>query len=140
MIERVRALLPTPSRALLLIRRTRPGVPVYWVTPGGKVEPTDVTHEDALRRELREEIAGVADSLRLLWTLDEGESRNYFYLAPITTWSFEDRSGPEFSAPGTGEYHLDEIPLTHEALDAVNLRPVGLRRLLHGALEDGVFG
>lgn len=35
MIERVRAVLVTEDDSMLVIRRTKPGVPVYWVLPGG---------------------------------------------------------------------------------------------------------
>ncbi|MFG2645933.1 NUDIX domain-containing protein [Streptomyces sp. NPDC048370] len=79
---------------ILLIKRIKPGVPVYSVTPGGKVETSDATHEDALRRELKEEIAGETEDLRLLHVLEDGDDRQHFYLTPISTWSFEDRTGP----------------------------------------------
>ncbi|GGV94071.1 hypothetical protein GCM10015535_58550 [Streptomyces gelaticus] len=139
MTERVRAILTTPSHTLLLIKRIRPGVPVYWVTPGGKVETSDVTHEDALRREIKEEIAGEVEHLRLLHVLEDDEDRQHFYLVPISTWSFEDRTGPEFSQEGRGEYLLEEVPLTHEALDAVDLKPEEILPILHQALDKGLL-
>lgn len=139
MTERVRAILTTPSGTLLLIKRVKPGVPAYWVTPGGKVETSDATHEDALRREIKEEIAGEVEHLRLLHVLDDGEGRQHFYLAPITTWSFDDRTGPEFSQEGRGEYLLEEIDLTHEAFDAVDLKPEQLLPVLHKALDAGLL-
>lgn len=65
MIERVRAVLVTADDAMLVIRRTKPGIPVYWVLPGGGVEEGDASREAALHREIREEIAGKADIVRL---------------------------------------------------------------------------
>ncbi|MEE4425633.1 NUDIX hydrolase, partial [Streptomyces bugieae] len=112
MIERVRAVLVTRDHTMLVIRRTRPGVPEYWVLPGGGVEPTDESREAALHREIHEEIAGKADIIRLLHTMESDDERQLFYLARIATWSFDDRTGPEFSAEGRGEYALEEIPLT----------------------------
>jgi 8-oxo-dGTP pyrophosphatase MutT (NUDIX family) len=114
MIERVRALLVTPVGTMLAIRRDRPGQPVYWVLPGGHVDPGDADREAALRREIAEEIAGEPQVVSLVHILDGADERQYFYLARITTWSFEDRTGPEFSEPGQGEYRLEEIPLTRQ--------------------------
>ncbi|WP_405680640.1 NUDIX domain-containing protein [Streptomyces sp. NBC_00190] len=123
MAERVRAILLTPDRTLLLLRRTRPDRPVYWVLPGGGVEPGDASREHALRREIREEIAGEADITRLVHTLEGGQEHQFIYLANISTWSFDDRTGPEFTQEGRGEYHLDEIPFTEAALDELSIMP-----------------
>ncbi|MFE5594960.1 NUDIX domain-containing protein [Streptomyces sp. NPDC056549] len=41
MIERVRAVLATADGTMLVIRRTKPGIPEYWVLPGGGVEPSE---------------------------------------------------------------------------------------------------
>jgi 8-oxo-dGTP pyrophosphatase MutT (NUDIX family) len=41
---------------LILIKRTKPGVDPYWITPGGGVEPDDTTVVDALHREVYEEL------------------------------------------------------------------------------------
>jgi 8-oxo-dGTP pyrophosphatase MutT (NUDIX family) len=51
----VRAVVFTPDREVLLMR-TRPITrPAYWLTPGGGVEPGE-SDEQALRRELQEEL------------------------------------------------------------------------------------
>jgi len=139
-IERVRAVLVTADDTMLVIRRTRPGVPAYWVLPGGGVEPGDASREAALHREIHEEIAGKADIVRLLHTMETGDERQLFYLARIATWSFDDRTGPEFSAEGRGEYALEEVPLTLEGLDGIDLRPEEIAHVLRGAIDTAILG
>ncbi|MQY05395.1 NUDIX hydrolase [Actinomadura macrotermitis] len=133
----VRAVLLTPDGALLLIKRIRAGVAPYWVTVGGGIEPADAGPEDALRREVREEIAGEAVIGRLLCTIAADGERQDFYLATVGTWNFEDRTGPEFGQEGRGEYLLEEIPLTAEALDAIDLRPREFATVLREAVGRG---
>ncbi|MFD8640019.1 NUDIX domain-containing protein [Streptomyces zaomyceticus] len=140
MIERVRAVLVTADDTMLVIRRTRPGIPEYWVLPGGGVEPGDESREAALHREIHEEIAGKADIVRLLHTMESDDERQFFYLARVATWSFEDRTGPEFSAEGRGEYALEEVPLTPEGLDGIDLRPEEMAHVLRGAVGGGSLG
>ncbi|WP_331720599.1 NUDIX domain-containing protein (plasmid) [Streptomyces sp. NBC_00161] len=140
MIERVRAILVTADDTMLVVRRTKPGIPMYWVLPGGGVEASDESREAALHREIHEEIAGKADIIRLLHTTESDDERQLFYLARIATWSFEDRTGPEFSAEGRGEYTLEEIPLTVEGLDGIDLKPDEIARVLRGAIGAGTLG
>lgn len=137
MIERARALLVTPAGTMLAIRRDRPGRPVYWVLPGGHIDPGDADAEAALHREIAEEIAGEPQIVSLLHILQSEDERQYFYLARITRWSFADRTGPEFSEPGRGEYGLDEIPLTPDGLSAINLKPEAVAVLLREVIGAG---
>ncbi|MFC9228333.1 NUDIX domain-containing protein [Streptomyces decoyicus] len=138
MKQRVRAILITPDNTLLLMRRVRPGVAPYWVIIGGGVEDTDAGRQDALLREVREEIAGEAKITRLLHQLENAQGETeYFYLAHIRKWNFDDRTGPEFQRDDRGEYLLDEIPLTTEALASVNLLPEEISNVLIEALERG---
>jgi ADP-ribose pyrophosphatase YjhB (NUDIX family) len=136
MTERVRALLITPDGDLLTIRRVRPGQDPYWVLPGGGVEPGEDL-ETALARELREELAATADVHSLLHVFDQSGDRQYFYLARARTWSAEagDRTGPEFTDVGRGDYHLEPIPLTASAVAAINLKPDALAVQLLGHLR-----
>ncbi|GHA63425.1 NUDIX domain-containing protein [Streptomyces termitum] len=140
MTERVRAVLITPDDTMLVIRRTRPGIPEYWVLPGGGVEPDDASREAALHREIHEEIAGKADIVRLLHTMETGDERQLFYLAHITTWSFAARTGPEFSTEGRGEYALEEIPLTPTGLASITLKPEEITHALQETLRTGTLG
>ncbi|KIF02049.1 NUDIX hydrolase [Streptomyces sp. RSD-27] len=139
MKERVRAVLVTADETMLVIRRTKPDIPPYWVLPGGGVEPSDESREAALHREIHEEIAGTADIVRLLHAMESDEERQLFYLARITAWSFDDRTGPEFSAAGRGAYALEEIPLTVEGLDGIDLKPEEIAHVLRGAISAGTL-
>ncbi|WP_457033898.1 NUDIX hydrolase [Kitasatospora sp. P5_F3] len=138
MKERVRAILITPNGTTLVIKRVRPGIDPYWVTVGGGVEDTDPDREAALLREIREEIAGEAEIVRLLHELEntQGE-REFFYLARITSWNFADRSGPEFERDDRGEYRLEEVSLTAETVGALNLMPPEIKTVLCEAIDRG---
>ncbi|WP_406486291.1 hypothetical protein [Streptomyces sp. NBC_01563] len=95
----------------------------------------DASLEAALLREVREEIAGEAADLRPFCQLenDKGEAED-FYTAKIVSWNFDDRTGPEFQCDDRGEYLLEEVPLTIEAIDALNL----MLPQVKGALLDAV--
>ncbi|MEU3693836.1 NUDIX hydrolase, partial [Streptomyces narbonensis] len=90
--------------------------------------------------EIHEEIAGKADIIRLLHTMEADGERQLFYLARIATWSFDDRTGPEFSAEGRGEYALEEVPLTSEGLNGIDLKPEEIAHVLRGAIGAGSLG
>lgn len=137
MKQRVRAVLITPKNTMLAIKRVRPGIPEYWVLPGGGVEADDESLEAALHREVWEEIAGRAEITGLLHTLDSDDEQQFFYLARIDTWDFGARSGPEFSRDDRGEYLLEEVPLTAEGLDAIDLKPEEIADDIRKALDDG---
>ncbi|MFD3563435.1 NUDIX domain-containing protein [Streptomyces sp. NPDC058686] len=138
MKERVRAVLITPHNTTLMIKRVRPGVAPYWVIVGGGVEESDASREAALLREIREEIAGEAQIVRPLHQLKNAKGEvEYFYVAQITSWDFNNRTGPEFQRDDRGEYILEEIPLTTEAVAALNLLPEEISTVLREAIERG---
>ncbi|MFD7476542.1 NUDIX domain-containing protein [Streptomyces sp. NPDC059837] len=136
-IECVRAVLLTPAGRLLLIRRTWPGATPYRVFPGGHVEPGDPSLRAALAREIREETGAEPQIMGLLQVLADEYQRQYFYLACIGSWSEADRTGPEFGDPDRGEYQLEEVPLTVQALDAVSPDPEEITALLREAVRAG---
>lgn len=59
--------------------------------------------------------------------------RQYFFLAHITSWDPDRRSGPEFADPSRGQYVVEEVPLTSVA--GIALQPEQIADLLaeHGA-------
>lgn len=138
MADRVRALLVTADDELLTIQRIRPGQDPYWVLPGGGVESGEDL-ETALARELREEIAATADVHSLLQVLERDGERQYFYLARVHTWSADasDRTGPEFTDPGRGDYNLQLVPLTAKALAGISLKPDVIAERLLDYLRKG---
>lgn len=142
MIERVRAILITPAGTMLAIKRTKPGRDPYWVLPGGHVSDSDDCLEAALAREIREELAAHIESPLLVHVLERETERQYFYAARVTSWLFADRTGPEFSEPGRGQYELEEIPLTRDAVASLNLKPDAISAFLVTALQgdDGLSG
>lgn len=137
MSDRVRAALITRDNRLLTIKRVKPGQAPYWVLPGGGVDPSDRSLEDALHREISEELAGRATVHSLMQVIERGGDRHYIYLARIHSWCFADRSGPEFAESGRGEYILEQIPLT--GLGRIDLVPPETASLLRRE-GVGVFG
>lgn len=135
----VRALL-LDGDALVLLRRTRPGRPVYWTTPGGKIEPTDATPEDALRRELDEELGATAGPVRQIFACSEqvpGLHRlNTFYVCRLTSMDLSRRHGPEFDDPANGRYDVDRVPCTPAALASIDLIPETLAAYLRDHAGD----
>lgn len=62
--RRARGIVIDDEGRLLVIKRTKPGQEPYWTLPGGGVDGCDATVEDALRRELAEELGATAD---IIW-------------------------------------------------------------------------
>jgi 8-oxo-dGTP pyrophosphatase MutT (NUDIX family) len=136
MSTRVRAILLTQNNTLLLIKRVRPDTPPYWVSPGGGVEPDDVSDADALRRELSEElgISAIIGEivLRLPGSTEHGMVTNpqLFFLCEPASQVLPPFTGPEFASAERGQYHLDEIPFTVDALEKLNLLPPEFKSFL----------
>lgn len=136
--DRVRALLVTADKRLLIIKRLRPGRAPYWVLPGGRVEPDDHGLEAALHREIREEVAGRAEIHSLLQTVPLGGDTQYIYLARIHSWNFADRNGPEFARTDQGDYFLEQIPLELSVLAGINILPPETADLLRRTIGSGI--
>ncbi|WP_067793788.1 NUDIX hydrolase [Actinomadura formosensis] len=122
----VRALL-LDGDALVLFRRTRPDRPVYWTTPGGKIEPADASPEAALRRELDEELGATAGPVRQVFACAEQSPElcrlNTFYVCRLLTMDLSRRHGPEFDDPANGRYDVDLVPCAPADLASINLIP-----------------
>ncbi|XRQ15948.1 NUDIX domain-containing protein [Actinomadura welshii] len=135
----VRALL-LDGDALVLIRRTRPGRPVYWTTPGGKIEPADASAEAALRRELDEELGATAGALRQVFACGEqspGLHRLHtFYVCRLLSMDLARRHGPEFGDPAKGRFDVDIVPCTAAGLAPLTLIPETLAAYLQDHAAD----
>ncbi|MCP2323796.1 8-oxo-dGTP pyrophosphatase MutT (NUDIX family) [Hamadaea flava] len=140
MKERVRAALLEGDN-LVVFRRQRPGVPVYWALPGGGVEPEDADLVAALRRELDEEMKAEIGEPVLLTSREtpyaDGKSPlQHLFAARLISLDFAKRHGPEFSDPSKGEYAVERIPLTKEALTDCRLFPPELADYLREHVDE----
>lgn len=126
--------------ALVLLRRTVPGRPVYWTTPGGRIEPTDASPEAALRRELDEELGATAGPVRQVFACAEQTPEvhrlNTFYVCRLVTMDLARRHGPEFDDPANGRYDVDLVPCTPAGAGRLNLVPEVLTAYLRDHAGD----
>jgi hypothetical protein len=86
--------------------------------------------------------SNMIERVRAILVTDDGSDRQYFYLARIHTWRFEERTGPEFTDrdPARGFYELEQIPLTANALATINLKPAQAAKLIREAVTGpGLF-
>ncbi|MFB7025469.1 MULTISPECIES: NUDIX domain-containing protein [unclassified Streptomyces] len=128
---------------LILIKRTKPGVDPYWLTPGGGVEPTDSTVVEALHREVLEELgAKVTDVVPCFVDTVEhivdggisGVKVQHFFVCRLGSMDTSLRHGPEMEEPD-GEYEIVRVPFTRIGIAAVHLVPLSLRHYLDGNIE-----
>lgn len=129
---------------LVLIKRTKPGVDPYWLTPGGGVEPEDATVVDALHREVDEELgAKITDVVPCFvdtveHIADGGVTgvkvQHFFVCFYWSPWTPRRRHGPEIDEP-SGEYEIVRVPFSRVGIAAVHLVPLSLRHYLDGNIE-----
>ncbi|WP_165984618.1 NUDIX domain-containing protein [Streptomyces sp. YIM 98790] len=126
---------------LVVIKRTKPGMAPYWITPGGGVEPGDASVLSALHREVHEELGAkitdavpaFVDTVRHVPEPDEDTSPGlkvqHFFVCRLASMDPSLRHGPEVEEP-RGTYEIVRLPFTPEGLTSVNLVPVTLRGYL----------
>jgi 8-oxo-dGTP pyrophosphatase MutT (NUDIX family) len=130
---------------LILIKRTRPGVAPYWVTPGGGVEESDATVVDALHREVDEELGAkitdvvpcFVDTVEHIADSDcaiSGVKVQHFFVCRLESMDPSLRHGPEVDAP-RGTYEIVRVPFSRVGIAAVHLVPLSLRHYLDGNIE-----
>ncbi|MFJ8073485.1 NUDIX domain-containing protein [Streptomyces sp. NPDC096176] len=128
---------------LVLIKRTKPGVDPYWLTPGGGVEPEDATVVDALHREVDEELgAKITDVVPCFVDTVEhiadggvtGVKVQHFFVCRLESMDPALRHGPEVDEP-CGEYEIVRVPFSRVGIAAVHLVPLSLRHYLDGNIE-----
>jgi 8-oxo-dGTP pyrophosphatase MutT (NUDIX family) len=131
-----RAILIDDDGSLVLIWRTRPGVPVYWTTPGGGIEDTDASAEAAMCRELFEELGATATGASQVFLVsgpsESGLKIQYFFVARLASLDLFLRNGAEFANPAKGRYDPDRVTLLDDggALAAIDLRPPELKAFI----------
>lgn len=136
--KRVRALIIDENNQLILIKRVKEGVEPYWVAPGGGLEKTDVTLEDAIKREIREELGAEISVVKLLrieeFQLEEEVFvEQYMFLCELRTLTGKP-NGPEFDNLANGQYIRDMIPLDEQIIGRMNIKPDTLKSfLIHSA-------
>jgi len=133
--NRVRAILLDSDNRLVLIRREKPGVPPYYVAPGGGVEPTDATFHAALQREMGEELGGAVDIKKLVYISQSHRGsdllvRQLYYLCTLLHFDLARRNGPEFSDPSRGKYIVESVPLLPTALEKLRILSDDLKLFL----------
>ncbi len=127
----VRAILLDGKGELVLIKRTRPDVPVYWVAPGGGVEDDDPDLQSALHRELSEELGAIIKVKQPIIKLeDERGVKTLYYTCTLLEMHPERRCGPEFEDPDNGLYEIETVAYTPKALATLNIKPDALKRFL----------
>lgn len=131
-----RAILIDDDGRLVLIRRTKPDVPVYWTTAGGGVEAGDASIEAAMHREIAEELGATATGASQVF-LASGLGRfgltvQYYFVARLASLDPGIRSGPELTDPSRGRYDPDRVTLLDggTALAAIDLRPPELKAFI----------
>ncbi|MEV4003280.1 NUDIX hydrolase [Actinomadura sp. NPDC049753] len=139
-VRRAARALLLDGDALVLLRRTVPGRPVYWTTPGGRIEPADASPEAALRRELDEELGATAGPVRQVFACAEQgpelQRLTAFYVCRLVTMDLSRRHGPEFDDPSKGRYDVDLFPCAPAGLGRLNLVPEVLTAYLRDHAGD----
>lgn len=128
---------------IILIKRTKPGIAPYWITPGGGVEPDDASLLSALHREIDEELGGkvvhavpvfVDTTEHLADDGSHGVKVVYFFVCRLESMDLDRRHGPEITDPN-GEYEVVRVPFTRMGLASVDIRPLTLRHYLDANIE-----
>ncbi|WP_406346259.1 NUDIX hydrolase [Streptomyces sp. NBC_01547] len=124
---------------LVLIKRTKPGQDPYWVTVGGGVEEEDASIEDALHREVFEELGGTLAKAELVHLitdpLEGGVGVQHIFAARLEHMNIDERTGTEFARPERGRYEVVRIPFTGDAIRQIALMPPQLGEFAAGNVE-----
>ncbi|MFF7331839.1 NUDIX domain-containing protein [Streptomyces sp. NPDC008150] len=138
----VRAVLLDNGR-LVFLRRQWPGCPPYSTTVGGGVEPSDVSLEAALRREVMEELGATIGAVTEFLTLAEPGERvtvvRHFFRAQLLDIDLSRRGGPDPDDADTRDFSPVRVTPDASVLAALKLQPPELVSYLceHARTWDG---
>ncbi|MFJ6783880.1 NUDIX domain-containing protein [Streptomyces yangpuensis] len=109
-----------------------------WPLTGG-VETVDSSIEDALHREVFEELGGKLNRAELVHlitdVLEDGVGVQHIFAARLEQMDIEARTGTEFDKPERGGYEVVHVPFTAEAIRQLNLMPPELAAFAAGNVE-----
>jgi len=129
-----RAILIDENQQLVLIKRSKEGQAPYWTAPGGGVEADDASIEQALLRELREELGAEVSGVQQVFLVSnatgEGVGVQHIFVCRLDSLDLSRQSGPEFAEPGRGSYDLDRVTLDADGSVAVDLKPAALKEFI----------
>lgn len=128
MPKRVRAIIIDDNK-LLTIKRTK-GDNVYFVFPGGGIEPGESV-VDALKRECLEELGVNVEVKEKFYSELFNDQENIFYICEIIGGKLGDGNGPEYSANSNykGSYEITWIDISD--LQKFQLYPEKLKNKLN---------
>lgn len=144
MVKRTARAILLDGPHMIVIKRTKPGLAPYWITPGGGVEPgVDETVVQALHREVDEELgAKVTDVVPAFvdtvphptGRAADGVKVQHFFVCRLDFMDPSRRHGPEVEEP-CGEYEIVRLPFSREGIASVELVPPTLRAYLDRNIE-----
>lgn len=104
----------------------------YYVTPGGKIEENE-SHEEALRREIKEELGIEIDIKDLFLELDDrdyNDSFQYFYNCNYKAGELGTGDGPEFTDKENYKGVFEIVLVDKKEISKLNLVPEKIKEIL----------
>lgn len=104
----------------------------YYVTPGGKIEENE-SHEEALRREIKEELGIEIDIKDLCLELDDrdyNDSFQYFYNCNYKGGELGTGDGPEFTDKENYKGVFEIVLVDKKEISKLNLVPEKIKEIL----------
>lgn len=104
----------------------------YYVTPGGKIEENE-SHEEALRREIKEELGIEIEMKDLCLELDDrdyNDSFQYFYNCNYKAGELGTGDGPEFTDKENYKGVFEIVLVDKKEISKLNLVPEKIKEIL----------
>ncbi|MBB1548582.1 MAG: NUDIX domain-containing protein [Clostridiales bacterium] len=104
----------------------------YYVTPGGKIEENE-SHEEALRREIKEELGIEIEIKGICLELDDrdyNDSFQYFYNCNYKDGELGTGDGPEFTDKENYKGVFEIVLVDKKEISKLNLVPEKIKEIL----------